>query len=246
MLRLLVTDPELLEAMERERWFFHPARYAILRAQTGAEAIGHARRGRPDLLVAAFAHGDGAGVPLVRQIRALPGCSDLPVILTVDRTSALDQHFRQKAAAAGIQALQPRPVSREDFFGAVRRVALPGGAPTVRVPVAVPATVATAGGSVSGQAVNLSCGGIYLALPQPLSPGSQVRVGLTLPRFNNPISLPGQVRWASGRVAGAGRPATSGDDRLPPGVGVAFTDMPRLVQTTLNLFILSSPRAVQL
>jgi uncharacterized protein (TIGR02266 family) len=245
MLRLLVTDPGLLEAMERERWFLHPARYTILRAHTGGEAISQARQARPDLLVAAFSQADGAGMALVRQVRSVPGCSELRVVLTVDQATALSPPFRQRAAAAGIQALLPRPITREDFFGTVRRVALPTGAPTVRVPVAVPATLATATGSIPGQAINLSRGGIYVAVPQPPPPGARVRVGLTLPRFTNPITLPGQVKWANATAAGTGRSA-AGDDRLPPGVGVQFTELPQLAQSTLNLFILSSPRAVQL
>ncbi len=246
MLRLLVTDPELLDTMERARWFLHPARYTILRARTAGEAVNQARRARPDLLVATFSQAEGAGMALVRQVRSVPGCSEVPVVLTADQATAFGQQFRQKAAAAGVQALLPRPITREDFFGTVRRVALPAGAATVRVPVAVPATLATTAGSIAGQAVNLSRGGIFVAVPQPLTPGARVRVGLTLPRFTNPITLPGQVKWANGPAAGATRSAAPGDDRLPPGVGVQFTEVPQLAQSTLNLFILSSPRAVQL
>ncbi len=245
MLRILVADPELLAAMERERWFLHPARYAVGRATSGAEAIVQARKARPDLLVASMTLPDGGGSALTRQIRSIPGCSELPVILSVDAAAAVNPQVRQKAAAAGIQAILARPVTRGDFFGAVRRVALPTGAPTVRVPVAAPAMVATAAGSVPGQALNLSRGGIYVAVDQPPAPGSRVRVGLTLPRFTNPITLPGEVRWVNPPGPGAGGDGAA-EERLPPGVGVEFRELPPLVQSTLNLFILSSPRAVQL
>jgi uncharacterized protein (TIGR02266 family) len=246
MFRILVCDPDLLAAMETEKWFLHPARYAVLRANTGAEAVAHARRSRPDLFVLAKALTDGTGLTVARQLRALPGCEEVPVILTVDPASALDTQFRNKASLGGIQALLARPINREDLFGAVRRVGMPTGAPTVRVPVSATATLSTTSGAeITGQVVNLSRGGIFVATDQPLAPGSQVRVGLTLPRFTNPITLNGQVRWANPpNLAATG--SGSSDDRLPPGVGVQFADIPKLTQSTLNLFILSSPRAVQL
>ncbi len=246
MLRILVVDPELLATMERERWFLHPARYTIARAVSGAEAIVQARKARPDLLVTSMTLPDGGGAALTRQIRSIPGCGEVPVILSVDAAAAVNPQVRQKAAAAGIQAILARPFTRGDFFGAVRRVALPTGAPTVRVPVAAPATVATAAGSIPGQALNLSRGGIYVALDQPPAPGSRVRVGLTLPRFTNPITLPGEVRWVNPPTPAAADGGEAAEERLPPGVGVEFRELPPLVQSTLNLFILSSPRAVQL
>lgn len=246
MFRILVCDPDLLKTMERERWFLHPARYSVLRANTAAEAVSHARRTRPDVMVVANALADGTGIALARQIRTLPGCAEVPAILTVDPASALDTQFRQKASVGGVQALLARPIGREDFFGAVRRVGMPTGAPTVRVPVSATATLSTAnGGHITGQVVNLSRGGIFVATDQQLPPGARVRVGLTLPRFTNPITLTGQVRWANPpNLAAVG--SGSSDDRLPPGVGVEFSEMPKLTQSTLNLFILSSPRAVQL
>jgi uncharacterized protein (TIGR02266 family) len=241
LFRILVVDPDLLVMMERERWFLHPARYAVLRATSGADALAHARATRPGIAVIAQALPDTTGVALVPKLRSAPSCAELPVILTVDSASALDSQFRMKATTAGIQALLARPIGREDLFGAIRRVAMPTGASTVRVPVSTTATLATADGQVTGQVVNLSRGGVYVATDEPLRTGLKVRVGLTLPRFTNPITLNGQVKWSNP----PGTPR-EGDDALPPGVGVEFTDMPKLTQSTLNLFILSSPRAVQL
>ncbi len=237
MFRILVCDPDLLVSMERERWFLHPSRYQVLRATTGAEAVAHARRVRPDVLVVAQALNDGPGIVAAHSVRHAPNCAEVASILVADPASALDTAFRQKATAAGIQAVVARPMGREDFFGAVRRVAMPTGAPTVRVPVSATATLATQTGQITGKVVNLSRGGVYVATEQQLPAGSKVRVGLTLPRFTNPITLNGQVRWAN--------PAVTGDG-LPPGVGVEFADLPKLTQSTLNLFILSSSRAVQL
>jgi uncharacterized protein (TIGR02266 family) len=237
MFRILVCDPDLLTTMERERWFLHPARYQVLRAVTGAEAVAHARRTRPDVLVVAQALADGPGVAAARGVRHAPSCAEVPAVLTADPVSAMNPAFRQKATASGVQAVLARPIGREDFFGAVRRVGLPTGAPTVRVPVSATATLATPGGQITGQVVNLSRGGVYVATDQQLPAGSRVRVGLTLPRFTNPITLNGQVRWANRGPNAEG---------LPAGVGVEFTELPTLTQSTLNLFILSSPRAVQL
>jgi type IV pilus assembly protein PilZ len=243
MFRILVSDPDLLQSMERERWFLHPARYAVLRAPTGADAIAHARRSRPDVAVVAQGLADTPGLNLVQQLRTLPGCGEVPAILTVDPASALDPKFRQRATGNGVQTLLARPVGREDLFGAVRRVAMPTGAPTVRVPVSATATLATEQGEISGQVLNLSRGGVYVATDEVLPTGAKVKVALTLPRFMNPITLSGQVKWSN--PAGPGG-VGSADGTLPPGIGVEFTDLPKLTQSTLNLFILSSPRAVQL
>lgn len=237
MFRILVCDPDLLTTMERERWFLHPARYQVLRATSSSEAVAHARRMRPDVLVVAQALVDGPGIAAARSVRHAPSCAEVPAILTADPASALEATFRLKATQSGIQAVLARPIGREDFFGAVRRVAMPTGAPTVRVPVSATATLATPSGQVTGQVVNLSRGGVYVATDRQLPAGERVRVGLTLPRFTNPITLSGQVKWSSARPCG---------DSLPAGVGVEFSDLPKLTQSTLNLFILSSPRAVQL
>jgi uncharacterized protein (TIGR02266 family) len=237
LFRILVADPDLLATMTRERWFFHPSRYAVLRAETAADAIAHARgSGRPGVAVVAQALVDSEGTALVQKLRTMPGCGEMPAILTVAPESAMNSQFRQRAGALGIQALLARPIGREDLFGAIRRVAMPTGAPTVRVPVSTTATLATSAGQVSGQVMNLSRGGVYVATETPPPTGERVKVGLTLPRFTNAITLNGRVKWSN--------PKPSAE--LPAGVGVEFTDLPKLTESTLNLFILSSPRAVQI
>ena len=123
MFRMLVCDPDLLASMERERWFLHPSRYQVLRATTGTEAIAHARRMRPDLMIAAQALTDGPGIAAVRGVRHAPNCADLPAILVADPVSALDMGFRQKATAAGIQAIVARPIGRTSFSG--KRIDMP-------------------------------------------------------------------------------------------------------------------------
>lgn len=238
MLRILVADPDLVLSLKTEKWFLHPARYTLATAATAAQAAAEARRARPDLAVLAAALPDAEGLALLRQLRALPGCAELPAVVTADPAAAGNLQYRQKLAAAGCRAVLPRPVSREAFLGAIQRVGLGAGAPSVRVPVGVPATLVTPAGSIAGQALNVSRGGIYVATDATAPVAAPVRVTLTLPRFTSPLTLPGRVRWVNRG------PAAS--CALPPGLGIEFVALPPAAQSALNLYILSSPHAVQI
>lgn len=67
-----------------------------------------------------------------------------------------------------------------------------------RATVDVPVEFVAKGGSerVSGQATDISLGGMFIQTEQPLPFSTEIVVHVTLPRQRGPFAMPAVVRWS--------------------------------------------------
>ena len=87
--------------------------------------------------------------------------------------------------------------------------------PQARVPVRFDIEYTQVGKMDGGTCLNLSRGGMFIATPRPVPPGSEIILHFTLPGLSDPVSVLGQVRWVGGERTG---PSTDS------GMGVQFVN----------------------
>jgi uncharacterized protein (TIGR02266 family) len=83
-----------------------------------------------------------------------------------------------------------------------------------RVPKKLKSEVSTTESMTYSTARNVSDGGMFVSTPEPISPGTELNLSLTLPD-GGIIVLKGLVRWTK----------EESDDGSPAGMGVQFTSL---------------------
>ena len=80
----------------------------------------------------------------------------------------------------------------------------------------------------TGLTMNLSEGGVFVATHEILPPGALVAIHLELPRHRPRIMTLGEVRWSR---------AYTGDDDVPPGLGIQFVGLDEPSLTAIRRFV---------
>jgi uncharacterized protein (TIGR02266 family) len=117
-------------------------------------------------------------------------------------------------------AAGPRPLNRD----AARELE--------RLPLDLPAAFVLPNGALeTARLMNLSGKGVFLATPTPAPVGTRVEVTLALALESGirHLRLPAEVRWVNGR--------SGFSVRVPPGMGLAFADLPENARDLVRRFI---------
>jgi uncharacterized protein (TIGR02266 family) len=86
------------------------------------------------------------------------------------------------------------------------------------------------GGAHTGSTINISAGGVFVAMEPPISLGEQLKLELTLPDSKRPISLDSKVRWVRRRRVAGRR------DR-PAGMGLQFVNLTTETSSVIGSFL---------
>jgi two-component system, cell cycle response regulator DivK len=114
---LIVEDNEKNRKLERDVLQFHG--YSTAEADTGEGGVRLAREAQPALVLMDIQLPGISGIEALRQLRADPRTSAIPVIAVT--ASAMTQD-RQKILAAGFDGYQSKPIHVKDFVAAVRQM----------------------------------------------------------------------------------------------------------------------------
>lgn len=112
---LIVEDNEKNRKLERDVLQFHG--YQIMEAVTAEEGLRLAGERPPALVLMDIQLPGMSGIEALAALRADPALRTIPVIAV---TASAMTHDRQKILAAGFDGYQSKPISIEDFVGAVR------------------------------------------------------------------------------------------------------------------------------
>lgn len=96
-----------------------------------------------------------------------------------------------------------------------------------RVELAVEVTVHSEHTFWSGFTSNVSTGGVFIATDRKVPLGTRVRFELALPGTQT-WSIEGEVRWLRDAVFA---------ERIPPGIGLQFIDVPADAQAAIDKFV---------
>lgn len=90
---------------------------AIVQAKNAAEALDHARRAKPDVVVMDIMLPGVSGLDITRQFKADPELKAIPVIAVTTLAAAGDQ---AKIKEAGCDAYLPKPINVDGFVRKVK------------------------------------------------------------------------------------------------------------------------------
>lgn len=96
--------------------------YAIVKAETGLEAIEQARATNPDLILMDFGLPDMSGDKVMMRLKADPFTEKIPVILT---TGYMDAVVAKRAIAAGAAKILVKPFDLERLMDAMEKCLSP-------------------------------------------------------------------------------------------------------------------------
>ena len=171
-----------------------------------------------------------------RVAELLPGGNAAVVVVAPPRERGLLGAFRKR----GIRWVVFAPYDSSELRFAVAAALASADAleprSGLRVPIRLPARVAHAGSLHSGEIMNLSLGGAYVALAEPPEPGAVLRV--EFPLGERMLSVEAVVAHRRDRV----RP---GPD-CGPGMGVAFSGLAPLEARLLEGFVRERVESFQL
>ena len=174
----------------------------VITAQDGVEALGIARRERPQVIVTDLDMPGLDGAQLCQQIRADSVLADTPVLIV---TSGEDPEDRARAVRAGADDVLSKPIHRLLLIEAVNRLLT---APMVRglsrVALRASAHIRSSRADVPGTVRNLSRGGVYLESDRDFPVESEVTLEVHLPDSPGPLTPTAKVVWQ--RRATGGRP----------------------------------------
>ena len=114
---LIVEDNDKNRKLERDVLQFHG--FSTAEADTGEDGVRLAREALPALVLMDIQLPGISGIEALRQLRADPRTSAIPVI--AGTASAMTQD-RQKILAAGFDGYQSKPIHVKDFVAAVRQM----------------------------------------------------------------------------------------------------------------------------
>ena len=120
---LIVEDNE--KNMKLARDVLQARGYATLEAVTGEEGVRLAIDRKPDLVLMDIQLPGINGMEALRQVRADPGCADIPVVAFTASVTPTD---RSQISAAGFDAFISKPINLKEFLETVRRLLEGGGA----------------------------------------------------------------------------------------------------------------------
>src|SRR5262247_326053 len=90
--------------------------YDIIEAETGEQGVRLAQERHPSLILMDIRLPGIDGIEALRQLRAEPGTSSIPIIAT---TASVMTSERQRIMAAGFDAYQSKPMNVKEFVATV-------------------------------------------------------------------------------------------------------------------------------
>jgi len=112
---VLVVDDSLTVRRVTERMLLREG-YRVMLAKDGLDAIERLAQEKPAVVLSDIEMPRMDGFDLVRNLRADPGLSDLPVIMI---TSRIAQKHRDYAAELGVEHYLGKPYSEEDLLSLI-------------------------------------------------------------------------------------------------------------------------------
>ena len=192
----------------------------------GAAGLARAKRERPDVVVVDFAMPELSGIEVCSAIQADPELQHTAVIVV---TGGEDPDERARAVMAGADDVLSKPINRVALIQAVNRFRTSTRKGLRRVPVAAPVRILTEGQQARGIARNLSRGGMFVEVGEPLSLNDEVQIHFPLPDTadrSSTLRTTAKVVWTR-----------HGASRTSAGLGLQFLALDRASAERIEDFV---------
>jgi two-component system, cell cycle response regulator len=226
---LLVDDTKLI--LELEKSFLKFSRVEVMTAANGIEALELIRRDPPDLIFMDMNMPAMDGISCCTLLKADPFLCSIPVVML---TTAGREGDRERAMKAGCDDYITKPIDRREFLEKARKYTNTVDRRMRRIPCHFPAIFLLGKSPIGGHAMDISCGGLYLATREEMRRDRRdrpLKLVFYLPGVNPVLmELLGTVAWIN-EEGNRVKPA------LPAGFGVQFQDLEEKETAILQAFL---------
>jgi CheY-like chemotaxis protein len=223
---LLVDDVTMF--LELQKMFLKLTSARILTAKNGEEAIEVVRRERPELIFMDQHMPVMGGAECCAKLKADPEFKTLPIVMLTSEGKTEERDICRKAGCDGFLT---KPLDRALYLETVRSYLPDIDRRGKRVPCWTKAKFCAFGVTLSGDVLNLSTNGIYLATDYEVVQGTELELSFALPDGSGTmIQAKGKVAWLNnlkGRVK----------QEIHAGVGVEFIVITEESRANLKRFV---------
>lgn len=223
---LLVDDVKMF--LEIQKGFLRLSSVRIFTAGDGTEALQTAKAERPDLIFMDLHMPAMGGAECCAALKANPQLRSIPVVMI---TAAGKEEDRELCLKAGSDGFLTKPLDRNLFLETARAHIPAIDRRETRVPCRTRVTFRVHGVILSGDSVDISIRGMYVAAGYEVENNSTLELSFPLPDGK------GTVVRARARVAWLNTGAGRRRGNLPEGFGVEFVEVERESQAALKAFI---------
>jgi uncharacterized protein (TIGR02266 family) len=223
---LLVDDVSMF--LDLQKTFLKLSSAHLLTARNGLEAIEVARKERPSLIFMDLHMPPMNGAECCSRIKADPDFKSLPVVMITSKGKVEDQEICIKA---GCDDFLTKPLDRARYLATVLKYLPDINRRELRVPCQAKVKFRAFGVTLSGDLLNISENGIYVATDYKMELGTAMEITFALPDCSGTvIQARGKVAWLN-----------NGKDRKKrvsrEGFGVVFTAVTEESKVALKRFV---------
>lgn len=224
---LLVDDVHLI--IELEKVFLKGLPVDVVVARNGEEALEMVKKEQPDLIYMDLNMPVMDGYTCCRCLKSNPETKGIPVIMV---TTAGREQDELLCRSAGCDDYITKPINGKLFLEKGRKCISDFERRRCRYSYTTDVEFLQNGELKCGVTIDISKGGIFIAIPEDSMPDDPVDLAFRLPLEDNEllVAVRGRVAWENSKLE-LKKPD------YPPGIGVEFTHMEPEIVTLLKEFL---------
>ena len=223
---LLVDDVNMF--LELQKTYLKLSSVRVVTAKDGSEALHVVKKERPSLVFMDLHMPNMDGAECCARLKADPEFKVLPIVMI---TSEGKGEERQSCFRAGCDDFLTKPLDRTRFLETARKYLPAIDRRDTRVPCRTKVKFRAFGLTLSGEVLDMSPNGIYIAADYEVEIGTMLEVVFALPDES------GSVIQAKGKVAWLNSKKGRRKQNHPAGFGVEFVAITEESKAALKLFV---------
>jgi uncharacterized protein (TIGR02266 family) len=223
---LLVDDVTMF--LELQKMFLKLSSVRVLTAKNGEEAIETVRKERPELVFMDLHMPVMGGDECCARLKADPEFRTLPIVMLTSEGKTEERDICRKAGCDGFLT---KPLDRALYLETARRYLPAIDRREKRVPCWTKVKFRAFGVTLSGDVLNISTNGIYVAADYDVANGTVLELSFALPDGS------GTVIQAKGKIAWLNSPKGRIKQEIPAGFGVEFIAITEESRAALERFV---------
>jgi len=214
--------------LELQKTFLKLSSVHILTAKDGVEALNVIKKERPSLVFMDLHMPNMDGAECCALLKSDAEFKSLPVVMITSEGKGED---REICFRSGCDDFLTKPLDRVLFLETARKFLPAIDRRDSRIPCREKAKFRAFGVSLSGDILDISANGAYLAAEYEVEIGTVLEVVLSLPdEGRSMIQAKGRVAWLNGRKSRR-------NSKVPVGFGVEFIALTEESRKALQLFV---------
>ena len=223
---LLVDDVNMF--LELQKTYLKLSSVHVLTAKDGVEALNVIKKERPSLVFMDLHMPNMDGAECCNRVKADAAFTSLPVVMITSEGKVED---REICLRSGCDDFLTKPLDRVLFLETARKYLPAIDRRDPRIPCREKAKFRAFGVALSGEILDISANGAYLAAEYDVEVGTVLEMTFSLPdERRSMIQAKGKIVWLNSRKSRK-------NSKVPVGFGVEFIALTEESRKTLQLFV---------